>query len=412
MSKIADRMGKNLGDVQQMNRTLVLRTLREKGTCSRAEIAKATQLQQTTITNIINTFLEYGVVSETGLLKGSRGRRSIGIAMNSDRYYVISVRLTRKFILGGLYDISGECRALQQRDIDASDGVEAAIDTMKALIDTLIGLSKQNSILGIGIGLPGPFLRNVGRIALIPDFSGWEEISLRERLEPLYNIPVYQEFDAYACALAEWWFGGHDTSKRLSLLSLSMEQGLGAALVIEGHIYYGSQGIAGSIGHTSIDYQGEPCECGSRGCLRNYCTAKAVLRRAAELSIAPNPPGTPLTLQALLDMAVIGDAQCRLLIKEAATYLGYGLVNAVNMYNPDIIVLSDEFRPVGELYLDTIREVFAERLLPAIRENVHLQFTTLTSDPVLMGMTAVAIDSVFENPDEFAQFSQAHANRD
>ena len=192
-------------------------------------------------------------------------------------------------------------------------------------------------------------------------------------------------------------------------LSVRMEQGLGAGVVQDGAIFSGAQGIAGNIGHMSIDYKGIPCECGSRGCLRNYCTANAVL---SDISSALKEPGASsilsgtrsLTLDAVIQAANTGDVLAREALIRSARYLGYGLVNTIYAYNPDIIVLSEEFSAAGEWYLDEIRSVFTERLRPAIAKKIHLQFSSLVGDVVLTGATTLVIDRILQSPSQYFSF--------
>ncbi|MEG2208416.1 MAG: ROK family protein, partial [Clostridia bacterium] len=187
--------------------------------------------------------------------------------------------------------------------------------------------------------------------------------------------------------------------------SVRMEQGLGAGVVQNGVIYSGAQGIAGNIGHMSIDYQGIPCECGNVGCLRNYCTAKALVRDVTEELQASDAPstlrGAVLTSQSIISAAKAGDALALKHLKRIARYLGFGLVNTIYTYNPDLIILSEEFSQAGDLYLSEIREVFAARLRPAIAERVRLRFSCLEGDVVLIGAITLVIDRIMQSPSRY-----------
>ena len=395
------KLGKNLSDIQEINRALVLNNLRESPNCSRSDIAKNTGLKQGTITNIVNDLIERGIVVETNMLKNKRGRRSIGLQLNSSHYLVIGVRLSRTYVLVGLYDIAGKEYELVREGIDVAEGAEAAVEKMIRAIHAMMDLAGGEHILGIGVGLPGPFLKEEGIIALMADFPGWEGHSIQLRLEEEFGKIVYTEHDAYANGLAEWWFGKRRERSRI-LLSISMEEGLGAGLVVEGKLYYGRQGIAGEIGHTSIDYNGLPCACGNRGCLRNYCTEAAVIRGA--YARLPDHPESELNrvpvirLDGIIQAARRGDDFAASLIREAGTFLGYGLMNVVYTYNPDMIVLSREFSQAGDLFLDPVKEVLRARLLPVFYDGLRIEFSRLAQDPVLMGTVALVTDLIFMNP--------------
>lgn len=396
-----DKQGKNLSDVQEINRSLVLNTLRENPNCSRSDIARSTGLRQATITKIINDFIEWGIVVETKLIKNERGRRSIGLELNSGHYRIICLRLLRTRIKVGLFDISGREYLSMEEAINISEGSEKAMETMIRVIRQLMDSASGYALLGIGVGLPGPYLRKEGILTMMADFPGWEDHDIQACLEREFGKIVHIMHDALANALAEWWFGGQ-RFEETALLSISMEEGLGAGLIVDGKIYYGTQGVAGEIGHISIDYNGIPCPCGSRGCLRNYCSDTAVVKKAL-FERAKHPDSVlnlleAVTLSAIIEAALKGDDFARRLIQNAGTYLGYGLVTTIYTYNPDIIILSRQFYEAGSLFLDAVRQVLDTRLLPSVSRSVRVVFSKIAKDPVLMGMVALVTDSVFMNP--------------
>ncbi len=399
------RFGVNMLDVQEINRALTLKVLHEKGECSRTEIAKATGLRQTTITNIVNDLIGCGIVVETSLLRGERGRRSIGLRLNQSGYRIIGMRLVRHQIRAGLFDLTSTQHEYLEERISAEEGVAAAIGRMKHMIWQLMDAAGDAKILGIGIGVPGPYLRADERIAFMADFPGWESFSIKEELSRTFGLSVYIEQDFHAGALAEWWFGGQRGDAH-TLLAVRMEQGLGAGLIQDGVLYYGSQGIAGNIGHLTIDYQGLPCECGSRGCLRNYCTGKALVKEVKAALEREDTKTTlrglqPLAVRDILEAAVSGDAFAAEAVRRCARFLGYGLISVVYAYNPDLIILSEEFAPAGGLFLKEVRAVFAERLQPAISGHIRIAFTRLPRDPVIMGTVAAIINWVMKNPSQY-----------
>lgn len=405
------KQGKNLSDVQEINRSLVLNTLRENPNCSRSFIAQSTGLRQATITKIVNDFIDWGIVVETALLRNARGRRSIGLQLNSNLYRVICLRLQRTNILAGLYDISGREYRTVRECLDPSQGVEAAVNTMIQVIHQLKRETEDVYLLGIGVGLPGPYLKEEGVITVMADFPGWEDHAIQTRLEQEFGKIVFTEHDAHANGLAEWWFGKQRQNEHV-LLSLSMEEGLGAGLVVDGKIYYGKQGVAGEIGHISIDYNGIPCPCGSRGCLRNYCSDTAVVRQAlAKRAFYPHSRLNGienLQLSQIIDAALAGDEFAAALVRDAATHLGYGLVSVIYMYNPGLIILSQQFSAAGSMFLDAVQQVLDSRLPPAISGAVRIAFSRITKDPVLMGIVALITDSAFMNPSSIIEMKQGH----
>lgn len=402
MESKSEKSGKNMSDVQEINRSLVLKIIQQNDQCSRIEIARELGLRQTTITNIVNDLLESEVVVETSLIRGARGRRAIGLSLNNEKYRIVGVRLTRHHVLTGLFDLSGVQYAESRLKISAEEGVSAALKTVCKAISDMIRQAKETSVLGIGVGIPGPYLRKSGSIAVMADFPGWDSVPLRNELAQAFPFPVFVEYDAHVSALAEWFAGRHYGSDSV-LMSVLVEQGLGAGVVCDGTIFYGAQGIAGNIGHMSIDYRGIPCECGNVGCLRNYCTSKAVLHDVADAlktsdttSVLKN--AEQLTLDDVIRAANSGDELARNAIRRAARYLGYGLTNAVYVYNPDVIVIGGEFSAAGELYLSEVRSVLNERLRSSIASGVSVCFSEIKGDQVLRGTAMLVTNSTLQSP--------------
>ena len=408
----SNKLGKNLTDIQEINRSLVLNNIRSQPNCSRSQIAANTGLQQATITKIVNDLIRAGMVLETSLFKKSeKGRRSIGLTLNTALHRIIGVRLTRSRILVGLFDINGKQHNLICKNIDISRGAKEAIGKMVKAIKAMMDSSGEGHILGIGVGLPGFFIKDEGIIAVMADFPGWEGFSVKKVLESEFGGIVYTEHDAYAQGLAEWWFGRKRETSNI-LLSIGMEEGLGAGLVIQGKVYYGSQGIAGEIGHVSIDFDGIPCVCGNRGCLRNYCTEAAVIQQAREglKTHTHSKLKGSFKLGEIIDCALKGDKFAADLIRKAGRFLGYGIMNAIYAYNPDTIILSRRFFAAGDLYLNAIREVLRERLLPVFFDRIKLEFSALDADPVLLGVVSLVTDKIFMTPSYILELSQAKRN--
>jgi N-acetylglucosamine repressor len=276
-SRYSPKEGTNNEDIQEMNRSLLIRLLRQMSVCSRADLAKVTGLKRATITNIISDLMDWGLVKEVGIIDGKNGRRSIGITINSEIYKVIGVRLARKYFSVGLYDIAGKEYLNRTEEIKEPFSPDATLEKIKSIIKEFLEAEGTNKFIAIGCAIPGPFFRNEGKMALITELPGWERILIQQELQSTFGLPVYLEHDANVGALAEWWLG-LNRRKVGTLVYVAAGQGIGAGIVIDGKVYRGSLGIAGEIGHTSIAYDGPKCECGNNGCLTNYSSTLALMR--------------------------------------------------------------------------------------------------------------------------------------
>lgn len=393
------KMGKNLEDIQEMNRSLVLRLIRQSPDISRATLAKLSGLKQSTITNIVRDLLAWGIIQETGFVDGAKGRRSIGLAINEKACHVIGVRLTRQCITAGMFDLDGKASEILRADISFLDGPKQAIACMEELVAKLLQRYANHNIVGIGLAAPGPLLKHEGRIVLMTDFPGWEGISLTEVLTTRFGLPVYIEHDANAGALGECWFGPRRNVEGTTIY-VAVGQGVGAGIIIDGALYSGASGIAGEIGHMSIAFDGPPCQCGSRGCLELYCSTTALVRdyRRDLIRQGLEDQAKPNTPQDIFAAARAGDSIAQKAIRTAGWYLGFGLVGLINVLNPNRIVIGDEFAEAGEPFLQAVIEAIKGHALPEIAGDVLIELSTFEPDPVLVGASSLAFERILRNP--------------
>lgn len=387
--------GANHEVLQQINRVLVLSILRNKKVTTRAEIAKMTGLQRATITNIINDFIRCDIVRETGIMDGVKGRRCIGITLNGARYSVIAIRLARMHFTIGLFDVTGSCQQKKKVPLNMMDGSRVAMEVMEKEIRKLLD---NRDVISIGIALPGPYLKTENRIAHISDFPGWENVDVSAELEERFHIPVLIEHDGNASTLAEWWFGGH-CSRNKVLLNVIAGQGNGAGVIQDDRLFVGGHGFAGELGHTSISFDGPKCGCGNHGCLDLYCSSIVLLRNIRS-EIEDHPESLlakqPLTKENVAAAAAAGDKLAVQEIQKMGRFLGYGIVNAINTYDPDVVVIGDEMAAIGgEILLRSVRESVKKRVLPILYDNLEIKLSEL-EDSILLGAMAVAIDNAFQ----------------
>ncbi|AZN39932.1 ROK family protein [Paenibacillus albus] len=386
------KRGTNLEDVQEMNRSLVIRLMRRRQVCSRAELTQASGLNQSTITNIINELISWGIVVETGVIDGKKGRRSIGIKLNCEPYKIIGIRLARKSITVALYDLEGAEYRKQQIPINITDGSANAFKRMKELIRDMIHSNSVGNVIAIGVVTPGPLLRDEGRIGLMTYFPGWEKINIQEELMNEFSLPVYIEHDAKAGALAHWWFGESDQEQGV-MIYVAAGQGVGAGIVVDGKVFRGSLGMAGEIGHMSIDFKGPKCECGNRGCLELYCSTSALLQTLKK---------EHTSLQSVWEeLREEKASETKEAVRQAAWFLGFGLVSIINTFNPDRIILGDELAEAGALLHDTVKSVVNEHVLPDVSSKLAIELATDDADTMLVGSAIVAIESIMDQPSSY-----------
>ena len=398
--------GGNNSDLTEMNRSAVVKILQQQDVCSRASIARQTGLTQAAITKIIAVLMDIGIVSEVGSIKGNGNRRSIGLKLNADRHQVIGVKFARQMFAVGVFDISGKMYTMTETEYSIDDDPKTVLDSMKAQIH--IALQEYKSVVAIGIAVPGPYLREEGRIALVTRMSKWHDINFIEEFDEEFDKPVFIEHDANAGALAEWWFGGHD--KHLHTLAYFLVgEGVGSGVIEDGKLLLGTQGIAAETGHISVDARGPRCECGNYGCLELYCSSDAMLRKMQQSTLESSVIGTQKSIKAcieIFDAARVGDKRALDVVREIGEYIGYGCVTLINAYNPDIITIGDIISQGGHLILPVIRDVVRQRTIPELHRKVQIKISALKIDPTLYGAAAIATDKVLQLPSAFTAYSE------
>lgn len=393
------KTGTNFEDMQEMNRALVIRLLRFKKIWSRTEIAQKTGLKKATITNIINDFLKLGLVKETGPLYGKKHRRIIGISLNDENYAVIGMRLSRNFFSVGLFDIAGIKYDYILDKIDPLLGPEIALEKIKATIKNLLKSSSlKKQVVGMGMAIPGPYFSHKGRIALMTEFPGWGEIAFEEEFKSEFDIPIYFEHDANAAAVSEWWYG-EDNREIGTLIYIFITEGVGAGIIIDGNVYKGKLGTAGEIGHMTVNIKGPECECGNRGCLENYCSTVALIKETKE-KLTKYPKSIlhkDCSIEKLFLAFNKGDELAREVIINSAEYLGYGIVNIINSFNPDTVVIGGEIINAGAEFLDILKNNIKQHTLPEIYANTKIKFSFIKEDAVVLGSSAIATEKFFHS---------------
>ncbi len=400
-TKMRDTIGSNNSDLTEMNRSAVVKILQQREVCSRADIAKQMGLTQASITKIVAALMEMGIVSEVGSIKGSGNRRSIGLKLNADRHQIIGVKFARHIFAVGVFDISGKIYTQTETEYSLDQDQKSVLSSMKKQIHDM--LEKYKNVVAIGLAVPGPYLQDEGRIAVVTQMPTWHNINFIEEFKDEFNKPFFMVHDGNAGALAEWWFGDHPRPLH-TLAYFLVGEGVGSGIIERGSLLLGVQGAASEIGHISVDVHGPHCECGNYGCLELYCSAPAMVEMARQRvpeCFSNGHQQNSDACNAVFEAARGGNQKALEVVREVAEYIGYGCVTLINAYNPDIIVIGDIVSQGGDLLMPTIQEVVKQRSISELRSRVQIKISSLKVDPTLYGAAAIATDKVLQMPSAF-----------
>lgn len=388
--------------VRKVNTSLVLDALRLHSPISRAELATITRLNRSTVSNITKALIEDGLVFESDIMESKIGRPGIALALRPEGGAVIGVEIGVGFISVILTDFVANILWREYIEYSSAKPQLEIISDAEKLIDQAIVFAKEKylRLLGIGLGVPGLVNVQKGELLFAPNL-GWRNVPLRLMWVQRFHVPVYIENEANLGALAEYYFGvGRDVD---NFIYLSSGAGLGGGVIINGKLFKGGHGFAGEIGHIQRDPQGEMCGCGRRGCWETQVGPRAVLQRVRR-SIEAHPGDSlaryingnlkELTFNQVVDCALQGDEICRSALEEVGRYLGAGIADLANMFNPQMVIIGGAFSYGREILLPILQNTVFDETLPAIKEELRVLFSEHGSDACVLGAIAVVLDGI------------------
>ena len=281
----------------------------------------------------------------------------------------------------------------------AEEGPQSVIKRVLSMIDHLLSLRNldPSQLDSISIAAAGAIDIEKGLVTLSPNLPGWRDIPLRDMVGEKYGVNTFLINDASAAALGEHHFGaGKGVS---NLIMLTVGTGIGGGIIINGKLYLGPSGSAGEIGHMTIDVNGPKCSCGNIGCLERLVSGTAVAEEAirrlsqGEKSSLTEIVGgkiKSITAEKVSLAAQNGDSLALEVISKAATYLGIGLVNLVNIFNPEMIIIGGGLAKMGDLLLEPARRVVRERAFQLSARLVRIVPAQLGDDAAVLGAAIFA----------------------
>ena len=300
----------------------------------------------------------------------------------SREQYIVGVDLGGTNIVAGAMTADGS-RHLAMRSIPTNSAVgdEGVAERIVGLVEAVIldtmeqNDSSRRDFIGIGVGAPGPLDREKGIVLVAPNL-GWKDFPLRQRIQERLHLPTTLDNDANCATFGEWWQGAARGGR--NVVGLTIGTGIGGGLILNGALYHGSSDMAGEIGHTTIDLNGRHCKCGNYGCLEAYASGPAIATRAREVLVREEGESAipamvkgrldDITAQIVYDAATNGDEIANEIVRDTARYLGAGVANLLNIFNPDIVVVAGGVTAAGDaLFVPLRAEVRRRAFSPAVR---------------------------------------------
>ena len=378
-----------LGTIRDINRQIVLNYVREREPISRAEIARETALQRSTISAIVDGLQGEGLVEEVGEGESTGGRRPTLLRLRTAGAIAIGVSVTPSVTTIATSDLAG--RIVKQSEFPTDPDPDRTFDQVIECIQALLG-QKYRSIEAIGISLPGLIDPSTGIAIYVPYFK-WRDLPVAEMISSRTGLPVTIDNDANAVALAELWFGRPEVSDARDFILVLATEGVGTGIVFDGQIYRGERGAAGEFGHMIIGTNAPvPCSCGNRDCWEAFSSEGAALARYGKL--LGGEGGARIDFKELVDRALAGEPHARTALVDMALCLGVGISNLVVGFSPEAVVVGGEIVRAWALVEDALKETIEHSIRRGL-PSARILPSTLGLNPTLMGAVSLVLASKF-----------------
>lgn len=393
--------GHNPQAARDHNRALILRLIRDAGPTSRAELARLSRLSKPVVTDIVDGLIRFKLVKETTKGEAVLGRKPILLDINREALWVMGIDLSRNHVDLLITDLLGEPQRKMSRRVSFEDEDAGYPERVVKYVTDIIRDSGVDParIAGIGIGYPLPLSHAQRMIVSEGQVVGWKTVRLKELIQKEFDVPVYLDNDANVAALYEKWYG--QASEFKDFLFVLVGNGVGCGIVIGGNIYRGTHGIAGEIGHMSIDPNGPRCLCGSRGCLETLVSVPRLLSLVLEEDVKAGREGGVPTLEQVCERAARGDAVVVDKIREMSEYLAIAITNLVNTFNPEAVVVGGAMARLGESLRTPLLGALASRAHPLFADKTKVVLSNYSEEAVARGAAMLVIESFFQNPQRY-----------
>jgi predicted NBD/HSP70 family sugar kinase len=368
---------------RDINRRIMLNVIRTRQPISRADVARYTGLQRSTVSLIADQLIREGWVIEGALGRLPRGRRPIFLQLNTAAKRIIGVNIRPENTEIALADITGHFLAHESFGTPQDPAV--FIRTLARRIKTLIERDSGKGCEGIGIGLPGRADSGTSRLIFVPNLP-WEGVDLKTPLERATHLPVAMDNAANACALAEMYFANHSEDTDC-LIAVTVSEGIGTGIVSHGQLLRDSHGLAGEFGHMTVEQNGLLCRCGNQGCWEMYASNRAAIRYWKE-SGAGNEPGCD-SFEHLLLEAEAGDPLAVGALEQMGRALGVGMANLIRGFSPAAIVVVGEVTRAWSRIGPVIQQEVQRRVTAPL--TTRIQPTDEALQPRLRGTIALVL---------------------
>ena len=386
---------------REVNRQIVLNLVREHQPISRADLARRMGVARGSVTPLVKELLADGLIYEGSIAETSRGRKPTLLYVRTrDRLAVgIDVRFSRTSVI--LSDFGGREIAVETFATPL-DPAELTAELGRRVVRLVETHADAGECEGVGLVVPGMVDRRTAVVLNAPTL-GWRDVDLRAALTAAVGLPVFIDRDAAACAMAHMWLSQASGDGVDNFVYLTVSDGVGTSVVVNGEVLRGYRSTAGEFGHVPLSLDGPQCACGARGCLEAYASNRATLARYLGRDLSPpaasaQQRGEGLEIPDLVARARSGDTAAAAALRDTGRYLGVGIANIINSISPARIVVGGEITAAWDLIEPAVQESLRERTLTAASAATPVVVEAGDAYLRLRGASALVVAPVFVAP--------------
>lgn len=391
---------------KEINRIRVLKYIWDNTPVSRVEISKRIGLSRSTLTLITKELICNNILKEIGQGNSTKegGKKPTLLDFNKNYGYIIGVTIGLSKIKLAYSNIRAEIIKESEEKRELNESPNKSLEKVINLIKKL-NISNYKKLLGLGIGIPGVIDHINGVVKFSPNLPGWKSIPIKECLEnELGEIKVFIDRETNLQVFAEKWFGG---IKSKNFIAVEAGIGIGIGILINDRIYRGSNNAAGEFGHTTILPNGSECHCGNYGCWETLSTTRNVVNKAingikkgVRTNIKDYEINGKITFDSVINGYKNGDDFAKELLKDYAYWLGIGIANIINTFDPELIIIYGNAIQLGSLGLKTINKVVREKALPKLKRDINIKYSDFGKEAKLIGALGIVIKNALSIPEE------------
>jgi predicted NBD/HSP70 family sugar kinase len=363
------------------NQQLLLRALHDDSPLSRADLARLTGLTRTSVSDLVGSLIDDGLIEEAGRGQSSGGKSPILLRVAPDGRHLIGLDLGEAQFSGAVVNLRGEILRSIHLPLEGRNG-EAAVDLVFRLVDALRA-DDRSPLLGIGIGAPGVIDTSSGTVRWSVNLD-WAELRLGALVESRYGVPVVVANDSHAAALAELTF--YRRPRPNNLIVIRIGRGIGAGIILNGQLFQGDGYGAGEFGHVSRGNAGAPCRCGREGCLETMTSMRALVDAAS--AVEPSITDEAGLVAAFRE----GVGEVRRVVLDAARELGLAVGWLIGVLNVRHVLLVGPVAALGEDWLAEVRRYARGSVMTLLARDTQVEFGHVHDDVVVLGASALLME--------------------